>query len=107
MINKVERIKLVKAMEYIARKINDEDVFDMWLMDGVADGDIEYGELEINNDDINEEHKWAGLECYITDEDNAFKDLMTTFLKVMSAAWESGGLYCGGITSDEKHWKRN
>ena len=36
-----ERAKMVLAMEYIARHINDEDMFMGWLMCGVADGDIE------------------------------------------------------------------
>ena len=39
---KQERTRMVKAMEYICRQINDEDVFNGWLMGGVADGDIEY-----------------------------------------------------------------
>ena len=39
-MNKTERVKFVKAMEYICRSINDETIFDAWLMNGVADGDI-------------------------------------------------------------------
>ena len=45
MKTKEERVKMVKAMEFICRQINDEDVFMGWLMNGVADGDIEYGDL--------------------------------------------------------------
>ena len=43
-----ERIKMIKAMEYIARQINDEDVLGRWLVCGVADGDIDYIETLIN-----------------------------------------------------------
>ena len=44
-MNKAERIKMVKAMEYIARNLNNEHIFYRWLMTGVADGDIAYGDL--------------------------------------------------------------
>lgn len=37
---------MVKAMEYIARQINDEEVLMPWLQLGVADGDIYYGDLD-------------------------------------------------------------
>ena len=87
-MNKVERIKMVKAMEYIARQVNDEQVFEPWLIDGVADGDIEYGDLESGADD-------SALD-YCDDE--TFADLMDTFLYVMKRA-NKGGLYCDGIIS--------
>lgn len=100
-MNKVERIKMIRAMEYIARQVNDEDVFEDWLRDGVADGDIEYGDLSVHDEDLSEDI-WAGLGYYIKDSDNTFKNIMTTFLRVMAGAWKSGGLYCDGIVSDEE-----
>ena len=90
-MNKVERIKMVKAMEYIARQVNDEEVFEGWLMVGVADGDIEYGDLEPEDD--------GTLEWYI--EDGHFAELMGVFLRRMAAAEKSGGLYCDRIVSAE------
>ena len=84
-----ERIKAVKAMEFLARQINDEEVFDGWLTNGVADGDIEYGDLIVREGDA------EALEYYIRDDD--FRDLMKTFLRRMTAAYRSGGLYCGNI----------
>ena len=36
-----ERAKMVLAMEYICRQINDEVAFNGWLMCGVPDGDIQ------------------------------------------------------------------
>lgn len=93
-MKKVERIKMVKAMEYIARQVNDEDVFMGWLMVGVADGDIRYGDLSVEDDDSAE---------YYT-EDKNFSELMTTFLRLMSEAYKSGGLYCDRVVSkDAKH----
>lgn len=90
-MNKIERIKCVKAMEFLARQINDEEVFEEWLMDGVADGDIDVGDLDVKGDD--EEL----LDYYI--EDEHFADLMDTFAHVIARARKSGGLYCDGIVS--------
>jgi len=92
-MNAIERIKMVKAMEFIARQVNDEEVFEIWLISGVADGDIDYGDLGINDGDEEE------LGPYIDDED--FADLMHTFLRLMKAARKSGGLYCDGVVEKE------
>ena len=90
-MDKVERIKMVKAMEFIARNLNDEEIFETWLTVGVGDGDIEYGSLAIESDDLDL------LDCYI--DDVTFADLMDTFLYMMKAAVKSGGLYCDGVVS--------
>lgn len=90
-MSRFERIKMVKAMEYIARNVNDEDVFQTWLAVGVADGDIPYGSLMIEDDDLDT------LEYYT--DDAAFADLMDTFLSLMYSARQSGGLYCDQIIS--------
>ena len=83
----VERKKMVLAMEYIARHVNDGEVFISWLEDGVADEDIRYG--EINPD---------AVEDYYIEDDN-FRDLMDTFLKLMKGAARSGGLHCNYIVT--------
>lgn len=85
---KFERIQMVKAMEYIARQVNDENVFIHWLYNGVADGDIEYGDLSMAIDE----------EYYL--DDYHFSSLMDTFLELMRRAYKSGGLYCGGCVSN-------
>lgn len=85
---KQERIRMVKAMEYIYRQINNEIVFDGWLMNGVADGDIEYGYFAPVDDN---------MDYYI--EDESFADLMGCFLRRIKGAERSGGLYCGGVVS--------
>ena len=90
-MNKIERIQMVKAMEFLARQINDQDIFEKWLICGVADGDIDYGELVTTPDDVDI------LDCYLGDE--AFADLMDTFLHVMARAAKDGGLYCDGVVS--------
>ena len=92
-MNSEERIKMVKAMEYIARMLNNIDlVYDVWLACGVADGDIEYGDLTVKDDDIN------NLDYYISD--NEFSELMGLFLRLMKYGLEDGGLYCDGIVSE-------
>lgn len=91
-MNAPERIKMVKAMEFIARQINDEGVFEGWLIGGVADGDIKYGDLEVRDEDREE------LAVYI--EDESFADLMHTFLYVMKNASRSGRLCCEGVVSE-------
>ena len=90
-MNSTERLQMVKAMEYICRNLNNEDHIMSWLVDGVADGDIEYGDLQIHENDAED------LEYYI--EDDRFADLMDTFLYVMHKAYKGGGLYCDNIVS--------
>ena len=78
-------------MEFIARHINDEDVFDYyWLTSGVADGEIVGGDLSVNGTDID------NLDFYLKDEE--FADLMDVFVRMMREARKSG-LYCDGIVS--------
>lgn len=90
----IERVKMIKAMEFIARNINDENIFvNRWLAAGVADGDIDYGDLSADNEDA------ENLEYYM--DDAAFADLMELFLRCMAAAKKSGGLYCDGVVSKE------
>lgn len=93
-MNTMERVKMVKAMELIARNINDEEIFcNRWLVAGVADGDIDYGDMSADDAAVEE------MEYYI--EDEAFADLMDTFLRCMASAKKSGGLYCDGVVSKE------
>lgn len=84
-MNVKRRCEIVRAMELLARAVNDEDVFEAWLIEGVADGDID----ETTADEE--------LEYYT--EDEAFADLMDLFLHIMSKAKKSGGLYADGIVS--------
>ena len=88
------RKKMVCAMELIAKNINDEGVLEGWLTDGVADGDLEYGEWDFGK-----------VDDYYT-EDKNFKALMTCFLKSMRKAWDSGGLFCDRLVSGCKGKKQ-
>lgn len=80
-----KRAAVVRAMDEVARCVNDEDLVGYWFMLGVADGDITQ---ETTDED---------LEGYC--EDKAFKELMYTFQKLMEMAKKDGGLYCDGIAA--------
>lgn len=88
-MNKQKRIEVVKAMETLARCINDERVFLTWLSLGVADGDI-------TKNTPDEE-----LDFYV-ENDVQFADLMHTFLRCMSNAYKNGGLYVDNVVSKEE-----
>ena|GEM_PF-1303092 len=83
-MNIQERVKMVRAMETIARAVNDEELFCAeWLTCGVADGDIDGTETD------------SELEWYCKDKN--FAELMETFLTLMEEAHNSGGLYVDGV----------
>lgn len=86
-MNLKERAEVVRAMEVLARSVNNENFFDSWLVCGVADGDI------------NPRTTDEDLEYYC--DDDSLSDLMTLFLKIMNRAWKDGGLYCDGVTSKD------
>ena len=87
-MNEIERMKMVSAMEFIARHINNEEVFEPWLSLGVADGDINDGDMCAEN-----------AKDYTEDKD--FANIMDLFLELVSDAYKDGGLYCDGIVSKE------
>ncbi len=80
--NKQARANLVKALDLIARSVNDEDVLEIWLTYGVADGDID------NNTTADE------IEYYL--DNKTLKELMTVFRKVI----KKSELYFDGVVSD-------
>ena len=88
-MNAVDRKKMILAMEYIARQVNDEEVFMDWLSDGFPDGALKSGEWNVEKVD----------DDFI--EDETFRGLMDCFLNLMSDAKESGGLYCDDIVTTE------
>lgn len=90
----VERMKMVKAMEFIMRCVNDEELFEPWLALGVADGDIDFGDLSVDVKKYEDDEAF----WYVVDE-GSFAELMQLFLRRMKGALKSGGLYCGGVVS--------
>ncbi len=75
-----ERVKLLRAMETIARCVNDEDVFELWLAEGIPDG-------EIKENTTDEEIEW------LAEDTDSMLDIMDTFVKLMKNTYRNGGLY--------------
>lgn len=86
-MNKKDRCEVVRAMELLARTVNNDSVFTEWLAEGVGDGDI----TPATTDD--------DLDCYIEDDD-MFGGLLYTFLHLMHTAYEKDGLYVDGVKSE-------
>lgn len=89
-MNSENRIKMIKAMEFVASMINDEEIWFTWAGMGVADGEIETGDLTPDDPD-------GVLDYYLEDENFAYT--MEIFLSVMARAKKSGGLYCDNVVS--------
>ena len=79
------RCEMIRAMETVMRNLNDEEDIEIWLNNGVADGDID----ETTTDEE--------LEYYIDDE--TFADLMDTFVYIFQQTSRRGALYCDGVVS--------
>ena len=96
MDNLMERMLMVKAMDYVARQLNNEDHLMTWLEIGVADEEIPYGELSLTGPIDRDPAFW-----YAENEEH-FGELMGDFLKIMARAYKNGGLYCGDVPSKEE-----
>lgn len=75
-----DRKKMVLAMEMLVRNVEDEELIDAWLRNGVADGDIELFSLDTEEVD----------DCYV--DDKTFNQLINCFLAIMIVAKNDGGL---------------
>mgnify|MGYP003481867660 FL=1 len=85
--------KMIIEMDDIARCINDENIVESWMMDGVPDGDIPY-KTTISMEDINEV-----AEMY---DEYDFKMFVGCFLRCMKSAGKDG-LYLDGVIADNRN----
>lgn len=88
------RADMVRAMETIVRNLNNESLINGWLMNGVADGDIDETTTDI---DI--------VKMGYCDDDT-FSEIMACFARVMKRATENskigeGVFYCDNILSND------
>lgn len=92
-----ERKTMLACMEFISRRVNDEELFfNTWLLNGIPDGEISDENLL---KDFTEEAD-SIEDFYITEE--TFEEIMTCFLYEMSRAYsERSGLYCDSCVSRE------
>ena len=86
-MNIKERITALRAMEFLVRSVNNEEFLEPWLIEGVADGDIDENTTD------------EELEDYVADN-KYFSELMDLFLRIMNAARKDGGLYVDGVVSE-------
>lgn len=86
-MNLSERVAMIRAMDTVARYINDDEAGDGWQIFGIPDGVIQ-------NDTKDEELAYL---C----EDKTFSKLMSLFLHLMCMTNKAGGLYCDGVVSEE------
>ncbi len=97
-----DRIYMVKAMEFICRHINNEEIFEGWIMNGVADGDIPYGDLTLENKKGDSPRLWwTDPAIQYAEDDVSFAELMGCFLRRMASARKNGGLYCDNVVSKD------
>lgn len=75
-------VTAIRSMDYLARCINDENIFDGWLWGGVPDGDI--------TDETTDEEI---LMMYDADD---LKEFIGCFLRCMKRAGKDG-LYIAGV----------
>lgn len=88
-MNKKERLEVVRAMDTIAKTLNDERDYVWWAAMGIPDG-------EIDNNTKDEDIEWL---C----EDDIFPDLLFNFCRIFGMKKEKakGFLYCDGIVGKE------
>lgn len=85
----LERYKLLKAMDIIARYVNNESFIEEWLANGVPDGDINIDNISVSKEEL------ENLSYYSFN--NHFKDAIDSFMEVIINAYEDGGLYCDSV----------
>lgn len=89
-MNKELRIEVLAAMDLIASCINDEEILESWLLDGIPDGSTK-----------------EDLEEYV--DDTTFADIMDSFVFVMgiltknpySTLERKYSLVCDGVGNEE------
>ena len=84
--NDSERYATIRAMDMLARQTNNEVALEMWFEKGISDGDID---TETPDEMLND---------YI--DDDKFRDVLDTFLCVMSESYKRGGLSIDGVKSE-------
>ena len=90
-INLKERISVIRAMDTIVHRLNDEEYIAWWLEDGVPDG-------EIDEETADEELYW------LVDDDKSFADIMSTFIKIMRRQPVDGAMWVDNVLSKEEKY---
>lgn len=91
--NIAERVELLKAMDVVVRSLNDEEVMDLWLTNGVPDGADESDYEFIAEDVTTPEDEDGDTSC--------FEECCRCFTACI-AAGAKHGYYSGGVLGDNR-----
>ena len=89
--NVAKRVELLKAMDVVVRSLNDEEVMDLWLTNGVPDGADESDYEFIAEDVATPEDEDGDTSC--------FEECCRCFTACI-AAGAKHGYYSGGVLGD-------
>ena len=89
--NVAERVELLKAMDVVIRSLNDEEVMDLWLTNGVPDGADDSDYEFIAEDVATPEDEDGDTSC--------FEECCRCFTACI-AAGAKHGYYSGGVLGD-------
>lgn len=89
--DKQARIRVLRAMDTIAKCLNNENSYAWWAYVGIPDG-------AVNETTKDEDLEWL---C----DDDTFSELLLNFCRLfgMSKTMASGFLYCDGVVSAERY----
>ena len=91
--NVAERVELLKAMDVVVRSLNDEEVMDLWLTNGVPDGADE-SDYEFIAEDVTTPEDGDG-------DTSCFEECCRCFTACI-AAGAKHGYYSGGVLGDNR-----
>ena len=91
--NIAERVELLKAMDVVVRSLNDEEVMDLWLTNGVPDGADESNYEFIAEDVATPEDEDGDTSCF---------EECCRCLTACIAAGAKHGYYSGGVLGDNR-----
>ena len=89
--NVAERVELLKAMDVVVRSLNDEEVMDLWLTNGVPDG-ADKSDYEFIAEDVATPEDEDG-------DTSCFEETCRCFTACI-AAGAKHGYYSGGVLGD-------
>lgn len=91
--NVAERVELLKAMDVVVRSLNDEEVMDLWLTNGVPDG-ADKSDYEFIAEDVATPEDEDG-------DTSCFEECCRCFTACI-AAGAKHGYYSGGVLGDNR-----
>lgn len=85
-MDRKKRCEILRAMDLIARTLNNDPLYTEWMIEAVID------------EDMTDQTTDKDLEGYVKNDDE-FAGILYTFLHVMSEAFQQDGLTVDGVAS--------